>query len=664
MARVSPTLLVGASLWLAANSSVAMGFGSVVHSTLLGQPLNFSATVRMEPDETLEPECASAEVHSGEVRIAPSKVRVKLEPGTDPSQRILRVSTTTPIDEPVVTILVTLGCGAAISRQFVSFADPPVIELARASGPTDSASAPIRNGAAVAALAAPASSGKSSAETPPAPPTPAAPPASVDARSAASPSSRRSDVIVPAARRTAAPEKRVARIAAPARSTVAGSRLQLEAAPPVAATVASSPVLAEPSVALAQTSAPAANVAASAAVAADVERERIKALEVSVQRLRDETEAARKAMLSIQSSLKDAQDAKYNNPLIYVLGLLCALLASLLVMSARRRSRPAERPEWWNESMPPRHVVDRSTHSQAVTAHTLDAPDSVPVGVELEGSPSTRGALEPHGFADTFAGEPEVAVVPAPPSAAPAPTMGWAVSPPDVMVERLIDVAQQADFFVALGQEDSAIDLWAGQLGDAAGQIPLPYLELLEMHRRQGNLGAFEAVRDDFGLRFGLLAANRLTTNRSGELLEDLPDTLGRVQQVWSDPRLAMQALEVLMLHRDSAVAPFDLHVYRDMLFLYAVARDLAEQGETPASVDFLLPLDSTDLRLTPSAPSPRESSPLEPFTLDLDMDALAPVATPAHKSESSGPGAAFELSPSGFIDLEDPSDPKATPRH
>ena len=664
MARVSPTLLVGASLWLAANSSVAMGFGSVVHSTLLGQPLNFSATVRMEPDETLEPECASAEVHSGEVRIAPSKVRVKLEPGTDPSQRILRVSTTTPIDEPVVTILVTLGCGAAISRQFVSFADPPVIELARASGPTDSASAPIRNGAAVAALAAPASSGKSSAETPPAPPTPAAPPASVDARSAASPSSRRSDVIVPAARRTAAPEKRVARIAAPARSTVAGSRLQLEAAPPVAATVASSPVLAEPSVALAQTSAPAANVAASAAVAADVERERIKALEVSVQRLRDETEAARKAMLSIQSSLKDAQDAKYNNPLIYVLGLLCALLASLLVMSARRRSRPAERPEWWNESMPPRHVVDRSTHSQAVTAHTLDAPDSVPVGVELEGSPSTRGALEPHGFADTFAGEPEVAVVPAPPSAAPAPTMGWAVSPPDVMVERLIDVAQQADFFVALGQEDSAIDLWAGQLGDAAGQVPLPYLELLEMHRRQGNLGAFEAVRDDFGLRFGLLAANRLTTNRSGELLEDLPDTLGRVQQVWSDPRLAMQALEVLMLHRDSAVAPFDLHVYRDMLFLYAVARDLAEQSETPASVDFLLPLDSTDLRLTPSAPSPRESSPLEPFTLDLDMDALAPVATPAHKSESSGPGAAFELSPSGFIDLEDPSDSKATPRH
>lgn len=664
MARVSPTLLVGASLWLAANSSVAMGFGSVVHSTLLGQPLNFSATVRMEPDETLEPECASAEVHSGEVRIAPSKVRVKLEPGTDPSQRILRVSTTTPIDEPVVTILVTLGCGAAISRQFVSFADPPVIELARASGPTDSASAPIRNGAAVAALAAPASSGKSSAETPPAPPTPAAPPASVDARSAASPSSRRSDVIVPAARRTAAPEKRVARIAAPTRSTVAGSRLQLEAAPPVAATVASSPVLAEPSVALAQTSAPAANVAASAAVAADVERERIKALEVSVQRLRDETEAARKAMLSIQSSLKDAQDAKYNNPLIYVLGLLCALLASLLVMSARRRSRPAERPEWWNESMPPRHVVDRSAHSQAVTAHTLDAPDSVPVGVELEGSPSTRGALEPHGFADTFAGEPEVAVVPAPPSAAPAPTMGWAVSPPDVMVERLIDVAQQADFFVALGQEDSAIDLWAGQLGDAAGQIPLPYLELLEMHRRQGNLGAFEAVRDDFGLRFGLLAANRLTTNRPGELLEDLPDTLGRVQQVWSDPRLAMQALEVLMLHRDSAVAPFDLHVYRDMLFLYAVARDLAEQSETPASVDFLLPLDSTDLRPTPSAPSPRESSPLEPFTLDLDMDALAPVATPAHKSESSGPGAAFELSPSGFIDLEDPSDPKATPRH
>ena len=664
MARVSPALLVGASLWLVANSSVAMGFGSVVHSTLLGQPLNFSATVRMEPDETLEPECASAEVHSGEVRIAQSKVRVKLEPGTDPNQRILRVSTTTPIDEPVVTILVTLGCGAAMSRQFVSFADPPVFELAQASGPTDSASAPIRNGAAIAASAGPASSGKSSAATPPAPPAPSAPSASAAAGSAATASPRRSDVIVPAARRNAAPDKRVARVASPARSTVAGSRLQLEAAPPVAATEARSPVLAGPSVAVAQTSAPAANVAAPAAVAADAERERIQALEVSVQRLRDETEAARKAMLSIQSSLQDAQDAKYNNPLIYLLGLLCALLASLLVMSVRRRSRPAERPEWWDESIPPRHVVDRSAHPQAVSAHTLDAPDSVPVGVEMEGSPSTRGALEPHSFADTFAGEPEVALVPAPPSAAPPRTMGVAMSPPDVMVERLIDVAQQADFFVALGQEDSAIDLWASQLGDAAGQIPLPYLELLEIHRRQGNHRAFETVRGDFGLRFGLLAANGLTTNRPGESLEDLPDALGRLQQLWSDPRLAMQALEVLMLHRDSAVAPFDLPVYRDMLFLYAVARDLAEQGETPASVDFLLPLDATDLRPIPSAPSPRESLTLEPFTLDLDTDALAPVASPARKSETSGPGAAFDLSPSGFFDLDDLSDPKATPRH
>ncbi|MDP9044801.1 MAG: hypothetical protein M3O01_08345, partial [Pseudomonadota bacterium] len=130
MRAASTTSAIGLALWIAASSSQAVGFGRVSNSTQIGQPLNFAAVVNLEPDEQLARECVSAEVQSGDNKLQPQLVRATLEPGTG-SERRVRVTTSALIDEPVVTVSVTLGCNSKVTRRFVAFVDPPLIDIPR-----------------------------------------------------------------------------------------------------------------------------------------------------------------------------------------------------------------------------------------------------------------------------------------------------------------------------------------------------------------------------------------------------------------------------------------------------------------------------------------------------------------------------------------------------
>ena len=66
---------------------------------------------------------------------------------------------------------------------------------------------------------------------------------------------------------------------------------------------------------------------------------------------------------------------------------------------------------------------------------------------------------------------------------------------------------------------------------------------------------------------------------------------LPRLQQVWPRPLDAMAELEAL-LFRKSRGELFDLPAYREVLFLYALARDLLDrEAVDPDHVDLLLPL-------------------------------------------------------------------------
>ena len=61
-------------------------------------------------------------------------------------------------------------------------------------------------------------------------------------------------------------------------------------------------------------------------------------------------------------------------------------------------------------------------------------------------------------------------------------------------MEELIDLEQQAEFFVVLGQDEAAMALLESYI-ENNGKSPLPYLQLLEIHQRRGDRASYEALR-------------------------------------------------------------------------------------------------------------------------------------------------------------------------
>jgi hypothetical protein len=158
-----------------------------------------------------------------------------------------------------------------------------------------------------------------------------------------------------------------------------------------------------------------------------------------------------------------------------------------------------------------------------------------------------------------------------------------------VTVEELIDLEQQADFFIVLGQDDAAIDVLMGHLRSTGGATPLPYLKLMEIYQRRADREAYERLRERFNRRFNAYAPEWGRDLQLGRSLEDYPAAISRLQGVWSNPEAAMQYLEDSLLRAEDQVGTFELPAYREVLLLYSVARDIAERQQ-PDSVDLLLP--------------------------------------------------------------------------
>ncbi len=595
MRRASTHYTIGSMLWVAVSTAEAIGFGRVSNSTSLGQPLNFEATVRLASDEVLTPECVFAEVFSGDNKLVQPLVRVQLDPGSDGIERKVRVRTSSVIDEPVVTVLLTLGCDAKTTRKFVAFIDPPSVGLAQAGTAVETAPA----AAASEPASAPVAAGASPAADPgaAAAPVAAAQPATPRAQSSAPRVAVRRNTntaTVSQARRTKAPTFKTAR--APVQP---GPRLKLEAAPSVVTAKASAPevppvpaavpspppVVAAPAsaVLLAEAPRPAADP-----VVPDVlskEQARLKALEDSLIRVRDETQAAQKSLATLQARVKEAEAQRYSNPLVYALAAVSALLALAVAGLWRRQSHARNEPKWWGTVAPSAATPSRLPGpDEDVPSQFADEPEVIKPPAKVVVSPEPAKAV----WADSRQTEPAPDLVPEPRR--------------DLSVEELIDLEQQAEFFVVLGQDDAAIDLLMGHVRSTGGISPLPYLKLLEIYRRRGDRSAYERIRERFNRRFNAYAPDWDADLQQGRSLEDYPATIARLEALWVMPSRVMETLEASLFRRDETEEAFDLPAYRELLFLYAVARDFAHKADDSSAVDLLLPMD-TD---APNAPVSR----------------------------------------------------------
>ncbi len=539
---------------------------------VLGQPLNFSVQLRTDIGEPVTPECIAAEVTVGARKLAAAQVRTALE-SLGPDGARVRVTTVQGIDDSVVSVQLTLGCQARVTRRYMLMAE------------------------AAAAVAAPVA--------------------------AVAPTPATSKVSATAARR-----------AAPA-----GPRLRLEPAEPVPSAESAAVEQAIEVVAQAATAMRAAMAAASAS------EQRIKALERSVEQARSEATTQRALVLRLQADTAASEEAsRWLWPLLLALFAAASLAAALAWRLWKRPAATAPTADWHEatesayDELAPEHGPGRSATSPTpFVASDLVLPQTVPpVTLSLATPASARvvkaAAAASWGEADS---QPPT---PAPASQRTAPMLPGSregeEAPRDVSIEELIDLEQQADFFVALGQDTAAIDLLVEHLRLTGGGSPLPYLKLMEIYHRMGEHAAYERTRSRFNERFNAYAPAWAEGLLKGRGLEDYPSVMPRLTQVWSRPLDAMAELEAL-LFRKSRGDLFDLPAYREVLFLYALARDLFDRESVDAmGVDLLLPIHAQgDMHATRPAPfddlgrmlldSAEEAGGRPTAPVDLDLSSL-----------------------------------------
>ena len=620
--------VIFAATALASQQAWALGFGRAVSDAVLGQSFTFTVPINVEPGERFGLDCMSTQVYYGETMLGPNAIRTDVERGASDNTWLVRITAATPVEEPIIEVAISAGCERRFTRRFSVFADPPSLGSAVSQLPQVAPTAAVATPAAPRATAtdsadatgvAPAAGGRarhhaasaaSGVASPMGVPRPrvvrkgptVALANELNAPPAASPSARH--VVDAGSARKPGP-----RVAAPAE--IDASRLLLDAGVPHLKLDMEEPVIP-----------PAAASGAQIGLSDldDPDVRALKALEQSIQAAKRDTQAQREQTAKLQSELAAAQSRSDWMPWLF--GLLAVAVAGIaaLLWKLRQQNRIAH-SDWFNQSqlgaLPPAApepapaapvqapvvapAADLREHAPAPVASEPAYPD---LTLNDEDETDARGATA---YVDQTATRPLD-------RQAMAAMMTQEAAPRELSVEELLDLEQQADFFIALGQEDAAVDLLMSHLRSAGGQSPLPYTKLLEIYKRQGDRAAYERTRARFNRRFNAYAPDWDTGPSAGRSLEDYPDTVALLEGAWGSPIDAMAILEGLLFKRDDTSELFDLPAYRDVLVLYSLARDLWQHGGGDAStaVDVLLPLDDSQLAALSSAPAPAYPSARE----------------------------------------------------
>jgi len=581
---------------------------------VLGDTLRVVVPLRLEVGETVTQECVSAEVFFGDDRVSPGAVSVELQPTETVTAGMgarLVLRTTALINEPVVNVQLSAGCQARITRKFVALADPPGMQQAQVASV---AQLPLSDAEPVKV---PAVQGK--------------------ARLSASPRKASKAAVVAGAetdRPSKAASRKEARSAQRSKPVPEASRLALDPVDadalvqpnlrssgqlvsPVEGEQAASEVQARREAAAALWRA--LNATPEAMLRQQRQVEELEQRLHNLQRSGEQTQQSVAALQSRMQTLEKPAPSALSWPMALAGLAGMAGLAWLLHGWGVRRGRQ-QAATWWSPEtgQPPLNLPENEdTHSKA----HLDAVG----GDDLLGpipEPDEEDRLQPTPVAAAAAvasghrfGSPASAGTPTAPSPLLAPEPLKAVS-----VEELIDLEQQAEFFIVLGQDDAAIELLEAHLGGHTQEIPWPYLKLMEIYRRLGRRTDYERVQGSFNAHFNCHAPTWESDMEQGRCLVDYPGVVDRLQALWAEPARAMDVLEMSLVHLGPEADAFDLPAYRELLFLYAVARDLSDRAERrhPASTE-IAPLTATQPVRSASLSAPA----VEPLSVDLDLDRL-----------------------------------------
>lgn len=556
-------LLVGMGLLGVALNSAALSLGATTAVPLIGRPLNITLPVATDGADDL---CIRADVLYADSPVSPAQVTTQFE-ATGKKDGLIRLRSNKAVDEPVVTVEVSAGCVQRVSRRYVLLADvgEEVALPSLAAGPALQRQPPLVVREEAVSLRS--------------------------LRSASNLSAKASQPDAKANRAVAAGPQRVVPGASagrnggkPAPVGKAGDRLKLS---PADFAFERSPSL---KLSLELKGEPAGGMAERAAAAAlwrvlnlDVDTslrglEKITALETELRSLKAAKAESDRAIGSLKADLAQAQSARYANLLVYGLAALALLLAGLLAWRWGR-ARQQTTPPLWSPS-----VVD-----PLPSAQSSYLPPTKPVKSAKETAPTGTG-IDLDMMASLFP-EQDAGAPAADSSGASAPQIdfGDSLSPSrrGVKAEELLDIQQQADFFVSLGQHDQAITVlrsYIGQSkgGDVADASPLAYLDLLRLYHTLNRRQDYQLLREDFNQTFGVRVPEFDHYRQQSMGLLAYPEVLSRIVVAWPRPAVLPVLEDMIFKRPDSSAEAFDLEACRDLLLLYAVVKERLADEASP----------------------------------------------------------------------------------
>jgi hypothetical protein len=732
------TALAGWVLVNFTGTAAALGLGQPVSRAVLGEPLSVTVPVRLNAGEELGDECVAADVFYGDDKLGSSAVDVNMS-AAGANQRMVRIKTNSRVNEPVFTVYLVVGCQTKITRKFVGFADPPGMDIQpaqvvaaeippekspAAASADASRTAPVsQSGVKTTALPAIRGAGQAaarpvaSASVRPRPVSANVKPVVPSVLPSAEALTRQARERQPDAKATRAPQaaKWSAKLDDRATPQADGSRLELD---PAAADALVEPRLAMTGgMALPEGSMDAPELqerrAAAAALWAAMnaspeqlarDRQRMVELESRLARLQLDAAAASKKLQDMEMRVREAEEGRFNHPLIYALAGACALFAGALawIFLRQRGQHTGTSNDWWRGQVSeteqtafvePSLATDGSNlEDEAADAYNTQ-PGALLASVDLDdhlGGDQATFPRAPTGHASaTFAQagshidsvqhalhQPAFGASSRDDMGATQPISLKQHEPVrEMSVEELIDLEQQAEFFVVLGQDHAATELLESHVQSSKGASPLPYLKLLEIYQRLGQRDDYERVQQAFNQRFNAYAPSWESDLQQGHSLQDYPGVVERLQALWSQPRKAMEVLQHSLTRPDDTVETFDLPAYRELLMLYSVARDLSDrQTDELIQVDIDVPdmhddvddaSDTVVAPLTATRPIKAEPKVLPALSVDFSLDDDEPsvpsMSSPVNTHLSTTTSHRDDLGPIEFVVVPDePNQPKA----
>lgn len=146
-----------------------------------------------------------------------------------------------------------------------------------------------------------------------------------------------------------------------------------------------------------------------------------------------------------------------------------------------------------------------------------------------------------------------------------------------IKVEEISDVLQEAEFWMLLNDQPRVLEILEPFTEQEQPDSPVPWLYLLETYRKLKDQPKYEALRERFSKVFNIYASPwQLEPAEEPERgLEDFPHLIEQICALWPGPDCTRYLEYLLVDNRDGTRSGFEVSVYRDVMMLIGVMKEL-----------------------------------------------------------------------------------------